>query len=96
MDPSTLVVSVLFVSVTLVLAWAAVRHAPKSSLEDALAGPARGTAMTSVWATSAVSALGVPALMILFSVLIPPLGNPLFLGVGASIGFLLPWFWRRR
>jgi hypothetical protein len=49
-------------------------------------------AMTMVWAISAVSMLAVLALMILFSVALPPLRNPLFLVIGGLLGFLLPRF----
>lgn len=40
-----------------------------------------------------LSIVGVPLLMIVFSVALPALGNPLFLMAGALVGFLLPGFW---
>ena len=46
-----------------------------------------------IWA---VSIIGVPLLMVVFSVGLPALRNPLFLVVGALIGFLLPRFWLSR
>src|SRR6187399_2941763 len=46
-----------------------------------------------IWA---VSIVGIPILMVLFSVGLPALRNPLFLVVGALIGFLLPRFWLSR
>src|SRR6187200_1203530 len=46
-----------------------------------------------IWAASIV---GVPVAMLLLSVVVKPLGNPLFLLVGALFGFLLPRFWLAR
>jgi tight adherence protein B len=46
-----------------------------------------------IWA---VSIIGVPLLMVVFSVGLPALRNPLFLVVGALVGFLLPRFWLSR
>ena len=40
-----------------------------------------------------VSVIGVPLLMIGFSVVVPALRNPVFLIIGALVGFLLPGFW---
>ena len=42
------------------------------------------------------SVIGIPALMFLFSPFLPALGNPLFLLIGAFIGFMLPRFWLGR
>ena len=48
-----------------------------------------------IWAGTTI---GVPLLFLLLSFVLPALGNPLFLLIGALIGFLLPRFWlgRRR
>ena len=46
-----------------------------------------------IWAASV---LGIPLLMVLLSAFLPALRNPLFLLVGALIGFLLPRFWLAR
>ncbi len=46
-----------------------------------------------IWA---VSIIGVPLAMVVFSLGLPALRNPLFLVVGALIGFLLPRFWLSR
>jgi tight adherence protein B len=46
-----------------------------------------------IWA---VSIFGIPLLMVVLSVGLPALRNPLFLVVGALIGFLLPRFWLSR
>jgi tight adherence protein B len=46
-----------------------------------------------IWAASIV---GIPLLMLVFSVALPALGNPLFLILGVLIGFLLPRFWLGR
>jgi tight adherence protein B len=46
-----------------------------------------------IWAGSV---LGIPVLMVLFSVIFPALANPIFLLLGAFIGFLLPRFWLAR
>jgi len=46
-----------------------------------------------IWAGSVV---GIPIAMLLLSPLVEPLGNPLFLLIGAFIGFLLPRFWLSR
>ena len=46
-----------------------------------------------IWA---VSIIGVPLAMVVFSLGLPALRNPLFLIVGALIGFLLPRFWLSR
>ena len=46
-----------------------------------------------IWA---VSIIGVPLLMVVLSVGLPALRNPLFLIIGALIGFLLPRFWLSR
>jgi hypothetical protein len=40
-----------------------------------------------------LSIVGVPILMVVLSVGVPVLRNPLFLGIGALIGFFLPGFW---
>ena len=37
--------------------------------------------------------VGVPLLMIGFSVNVPALRNPVFLMIGAVVGFLLPRYW---
>ena len=50
----------------------------------------KGSAPLSLWALSIV---GVPLLMIAFSVVVPALRNPAFLIVGAFLGFLLPGSW---
>jgi tight adherence protein B len=42
------------------------------------------------------SVIGVPLVMLLLSPFLPPLGNPLFLLIGAFIGFMLPRFWLGR
>ena len=46
-----------------------------------------------IWGASIV---GVPLIMLLLSVVLPTLGNPLFLLIGGLIGFLLPRFWLAR
>jgi tight adherence protein B len=46
-----------------------------------------------IWGASIV---GVPFVMLILSVVIPTLGNPLFLLVGALVGFYLPRFWLKR
>jgi tight adherence protein B len=46
-----------------------------------------------IWA---VSIVGVPLLMIVFSLGIPTLRNPIFLLIGGLIGFFLPRFWLGR
>jgi tight adherence protein B len=46
-----------------------------------------------IWAAST---LGVPLLMLVFSIVFPTLGNPIVLLVGALIGFMLPRFWLGR
>jgi tight adherence protein B len=46
-----------------------------------------------IWA---LSIIGIPFLMLVFSVGLPALGNPLFLIIGALIGFLIPRFWLSR
>src|SRR5262245_28069708 len=46
-----------------------------------------------IWAASII---GVPVLMFVFSFALPALGNPLFLLIGALIGFMLPRFWLSR
>ena len=46
-----------------------------------------------IWA---VSIVGVPVVMFALSVVLPALGNPLFLLIGVLIGFLLPRFWLAR
>ncbi len=40
--------------------------------------------------------IGVPLVMLAFSVVFPALGNPLFLIIGLLIGFMLPRFWLGR
>ena len=40
--------------------------------------------------------IGLPLLMLVFSIALPALGNPIILLVGALIGFLLPRFWLGR
>jgi tight adherence protein B len=44
----------------------------------------------------ALSIIGIPLLMVVFSVGLPALRNPLFLIIGALVGFLLPRFWLSR
>jgi tight adherence protein B len=46
-----------------------------------------------IWGGSIV---GVPFVMLVLSVIIPTLGNPLFLLIGALVGFWLPRFWLGR
>src|SRR6476661_7989619 len=46
-----------------------------------------------IWAASIV---GIPVAMLLLSVVVKPLGNPIALLVGALLGFLLPRFWLGR
>jgi tight adherence protein B len=46
-----------------------------------------------IWAGTTV---GLPLLMLVLSVVLPGLGNPLVLVVGAFIGFMLPRFWLGR
>ncbi len=46
-----------------------------------------------IWAASIV---GIPVVMLMLSVVLKPLGNPIFLLVGALLGFLLPRFWLAR
>ena len=46
-----------------------------------------------IWA---LSIIGIPLLMVVLSLAIPTLRNPLFLMIGALIGFLLPRFWLSR
>jgi tight adherence protein B len=46
-----------------------------------------------IWAASIV---GVPFIMLLLSVVLPTLGNPLFLLIGGLIGFFIPRFWLNR
>jgi len=46
-----------------------------------------------IWGASIV---GVPLIMLLLSVFVPTLGNPLFLLIGAFIGFILPRLWLGR
>jgi tight adherence protein B len=46
-----------------------------------------------IWGASIV---GVPVLMFIFSFFMPALGAPIFLLVGALIGFMLPRFWLGR
>jgi len=46
-----------------------------------------------IWAASIV---GIPVGMFLLSPFLPALGNPLFLLVGALVGFMLPRFWLSR
>jgi tight adherence protein B len=46
-----------------------------------------------VWGASIV---GVPLIMLLLSVVLPTLGNPLFLLIGGLIGFLIPRLWLAR
>ena len=40
--------------------------------------------------------IGIPLLMVVFSVVVPPLRNPVFLIFGALVGFLLTRFWLSR
>ena len=40
--------------------------------------------------------LGIPLVMLALSVVLPTLGNPLFLVIGALVGFLLPRWWLNR
>ncbi len=46
-----------------------------------------------IWGASIV---GVPVAMLLLSVVLPALGNPIFLLIGALVGFFLPRFWLSR
>jgi tight adherence protein B len=46
-----------------------------------------------IWAAST---LGVPLLMLVFSIVFPTLGNPIMLVIGALVGFMLPRFWLGR
>jgi tight adherence protein B len=46
-----------------------------------------------IWGASIV---GVPLIMLVFSVIFPTLGNPLFLLIGGLIGFFIPRFWLNR
>ena len=46
-----------------------------------------------IWGASIV---GVPLIMLVLSVFVPTLGNPLFLLIGAFIGFILPRLWLGR
>jgi tight adherence protein B len=46
-----------------------------------------------IWAAVTV---GVPILMLIFSIFIPTLGNPLFVLIGALIGFMIPRIWLGR
>jgi tight adherence protein B len=46
-----------------------------------------------IWAGSTI---GVPLLMLVFSIVFPTLGNPIVLVVGLLIGFMLPRFWLGR
>jgi tight adherence protein B len=46
-----------------------------------------------IWVGSIV---GVPVVMFMFSFVLPALGNPILLLVGAFIGFMLPRFWLNR
>jgi tight adherence protein B len=46
-----------------------------------------------IWVASVI---GVPLIMLGFSVVLPALGNPLFLLVGGLIGFMLPRMWLNR
>src|SRR4029079_6072629 len=46
-----------------------------------------------IWAASIV---GIPVVLLLLSSLLPALGNPIVLLVGALFGFLLPRFWLGR
>ena len=46
-----------------------------------------------IWGASIV---GVPFIMLALSIVLPSLGNPLFLLVGALIGFMLPRMWLSR
>jgi tight adherence protein B len=40
--------------------------------------------------------IGVPVVMLMLSVFLPSLGNPLFLLIGGLIGFMIPRFWLNR
>jgi tight adherence protein B len=42
------------------------------------------------------SVIGVPVLMLVFSIFFPGLGNPIALLIGALVGFMLPRFWLNR
>ena len=46
-----------------------------------------------IWGASIV---GVPLVMLVFSVIFPSLGNPLFLLIGGLIGFFIPRLWLNR
>ena len=46
-----------------------------------------------IWAGLTV---GIPVVMLVLSLVLPTLGNPLFLIIGTLIGFLLPRFWLNR
>jgi tight adherence protein B len=53
----------------------------------------RPTEYLAIWVGSTI---GIPILMVVFSVFLPALRNPLFLLIGAFIGFLLPRLWLAR
>jgi tight adherence protein B len=46
-----------------------------------------------IWAGTT---LGLPAIMLVLSIVLPTLGNPIVLVIGALIGFMLPRFWLGR
>jgi tight adherence protein B len=46
-----------------------------------------------IWGASIV---GIPLIMVVLSVILPTLGNPLFLLIGGLIGFFIPRFWLNR
>ena len=46
-----------------------------------------------IWGASIV---GIPLVMVVLSVILPTLGNPLFLLIGGLIGFFIPRFWLNR
>src|SRR5262245_38816142 len=96
MDPLTIAASFLAVIALALLAWAASRDVPRTDLDDVPMGaPGRRATtrvhpITRVQAMSVALLVGVPLLMVGLSVLLPALRNPLFLVMGAIVGFLLP------
>ena len=51
------------------------------------------TEFLAIWAGSIV---GIPLIMAVLSVILPTLGNPLFLLIGALVGFFIPRLWLNR
>ena len=58
-----------------------------------LFAPSKGSADAAPELVCLLSIVGVPLLMIVFSVVVPALRNPAFLFVGALLGLLLPGSW---